>query len=591
MSTKEGKKSARKKNKGSKEKNKDKLSQVDKTFYELTIADLNKKLARLRSHMVGLEDSNNNLLEKIRSLNEDRIDVAAHLERTLIERNQLITELEDRLIEITHLRNKEKEQSSEHIKDLENKYKAMRDQLSSEVKLLSGKLNSLDEFRIQRENLLCKVDDLEALIKEKERAQQEILYKMEQKAVVEKDALKKEVEAKLLQVSEDFTRSSEIRNAGYTRRLIRENIALQKEIDVLVLSQMKMQADLKEQVEQHKIMVEQYNALDELKNQLIYSSKNKITIIDKLTANYERLKMKYTEVTKYKNLYENIMKRDVCERFTFKDISKKLRTLGRRLEQVKLERNRLCTMYKHRESEIHRLTTGMQQIKASVVSAIHQKADDGKLDSDQANVLSDLKRQDLLHELMDIINQNELRADVATSVVTVSRSHSSIYRPGRMGFVPRENSSLMEIFKRHSTAASYKETMSGEFQLREKTSKIIPEERRSRLGSLFDVEMGSTLYVSSSHENVDIDVEVEENADVDVEEEQSSSDLVNSDSKSVEKFPTKPVEESDPITAPKSPAIENEETNQIPAESPTTKDPSPSLPTAENDEFDINLLY
>jgi len=332
-----------------------KVTQVDRTFYELTITDLNQKLARLRSHVTTVDESNITLTEKLKEVEADGVDVAAHLERTLAERNNSITELEERLVEITKVRDVENRVAQEKIGDLESKYKAMHDQLTSEIKLLNGKLNSLDEFRIQRDVLLAKFDEQEADLNEREKDHKEALYNMEQRAVVEKDALKKEVEQKLLQVSEDFTRSSEIRNAGYTRRLIRENIALQKEIDLLVMSQIKLQQAYTNQKSKHKEMEEQYSALDQIKNELVRNSVNKIKIIEGLTRNYEKLKAKYVEVLRYKKAYESLLQAEKCENVKQKDAAGKLRTLAKRMEILDLDNRNLEVVHAQHEIEITRL--------------------------------------------------------------------------------------------------------------------------------------------------------------------------------------------------------------------------------------------
>lgn len=53
------------------------LTAVDKQFYELTIADINKKLARLRAHNVKIEEKNEELDAKMKQMEEDRQDVTA----------------------------------------------------------------------------------------------------------------------------------------------------------------------------------------------------------------------------------------------------------------------------------------------------------------------------------------------------------------------------------------------------------------------------------------------------------------------------------------------------------------------------------
>ncbi|XP_061396552.1 cilia- and flagella-associated protein 157 [Musca vetustissima] len=530
--------------KGKKEKkpkdDPNKLTQVDRTFYELTITDLNQKLARLRSHLVTLDENNVNLKEQLKNITEERTDVAAHLERTLAERDDTITELEERLVEITKVRNKEKSEAAEQIRDLEAKYKAMHDQLTSEIKLLNGKLNSLDEFRIQRDVLMAKFDDQEAEAKERERLHQELIYSMEQKAVVEKDALKREVEAKLLQVSEDFTRSSEIRNAGYTRRLIRENIALQKEIDSLVLSQIRMQQEFNDTMAKHKEMTEQFTALEQLKNELIRSNQNKIKIIEKLTSNYERLKAKHVELLKYRNLYENLAKRDVCERFTINDMSKKMKIMSQRIESLKMEKQRLHAQHERYEEEIKRLKGVQQQIRNAIQQAITSmtgqsrttdhdlKAADQEEDGGSMVAIKKLQRQDLLHELLEIISsqtedpQSQDNTPGTPSSHTDSQSKPSIYRPGKMGFMTRSTSSLMEIFKRDVHRLVSAEIIATAYQTKKEEGKIIPKERVSEAGSIIDVQMGSTLYVSESHDEMDVVAEADEEPE-DMGEEVSSS--------------------------------------------------------------------
>lgn len=53
------------------------LTAVDKQFYELIIADINKKLARLRTHNVKIEEKNEELEAKMKQMEEDRQDVTA----------------------------------------------------------------------------------------------------------------------------------------------------------------------------------------------------------------------------------------------------------------------------------------------------------------------------------------------------------------------------------------------------------------------------------------------------------------------------------------------------------------------------------
>ncbi|XP_016936245.3 cilia- and flagella-associated protein 157 [Drosophila suzukii] len=503
-----------------------KVTQVDRTFYELTITDLNQKLARLRSHLTSVDESNITLTEKLKEVESDGVDVAAHLERTLAERNNSITELEERLVEITKVRDVENRLAQEKIGDLEAKYKAMHDQLTSEIKLLNGKLNSLDEFRIQRDVLLAKFDDQEADLNEREKDHKEALYNMEQRAVVEKDALKKEVEQKLLQVSEDFTRSSEIRNAGYTRRLIRENIALQKEIDLLVMSQIKLQQAYTNQKSKHKEMEEQYSALDQIKNELVRNSVNKIKIIEGLTRNYEKLKEKYVEVLRYRKAYESHIQAEKCENVKQKDAAAKLRNLAKRMEIVELENRNLEVVHAQHETEITRLRGVIQEIKCTVRDAIvaeqaaktfPERLTEANVDDatvikevrEEAISVCKLKRSDLLSQLLNIVSSHSEQLPRTPSIASIGSATSSLYAPGKMGFMPsRPKATPFDAFRSEVIDQEPDRTIPEDLQKQKMQDRLITSLRGDE-NTIIDVEFGTTLYVSSSREDDLIEVEEE----------------------------------------------------------------------------------
>ncbi|XP_055855218.1 cilia- and flagella-associated protein 157 [Episyrphus balteatus] len=488
--------------KGKKDKvEKDKLTQVDRTFYELTITDLNNKLSRLRTHLAKTDEINEDLTEKLRQLNEDRTDVTAHLDRTLVEKVETIHELDERLTELSKVRDSENLAFTEKIKEWETKYKSMHEQLTSEIKLLNGKLNSLEEFRVQRDLLLAKFDEQEQDLKEHQRMHKEAVYGMEQKAIIEKDALKKEVEHKLLQLSEDFTRSSEIRNAGYTRRLIRENISLTKEIDSLITSQLRMMQEHNEAKAKTKRLDEEFKANEEMKQRLILTCQNKIEIIEKLTTSYENLKVKYINLQKYRKLYETSVKRDICDRFTYNDLANKLRILKQRVDTLKNEKVKLIGMHQQHENEIINLREIIKSIRNTVQVAIDEK-----------QPVEGISRKNLLCELLAILaSYSEAPVDVR-SVATMS-SEISTYRPGKMGFLQRSASNLLDIFKREARKIASAERISPEFKQKQLDGKILPRARSVDGDTLLDVEYGSTYYMSSTADELGIPVEEEKAED------------------------------------------------------------------------------
>lgn len=373
---------------------------------------------------------------------------------------------------------------------------------------------------------MAKFDDQEADLKEREKDHKEALYNMEQRAVVEKDALKKEVEQKLLQVSEDFTRSSEIRNAGYTRRLIRENIALQKEIDLLVMSQIKLQQAYTNQKAKHKEMEEQYSALDQIKNELVRNSVNKIKIIEGLTRNYEKLKAKYVEVLRFRKAYEEHLQSAKCENVKQKDAAGKLRTLAKRMEIVELENRNLAVVHQQHEIEITRLRGVIQEIKCTVRDAIvaeqaakafPERLVEANVDEppvidevrEEALSVCKLKRSDLLSQLMNIVSSHSEKLPRTPSIASIGSATSSLYAPGKMGFMPKkQRDTPYSAFKSEVIDQEPDLTIPEHLQ-KQRILDRAGAAARGDENSIIDVEFGTTLYVSSSREDDLIEQEEE----------------------------------------------------------------------------------
>ncbi|KAJ8929777.1 hypothetical protein NQ314_017501 [Rhamnusium bicolor] len=174
------------------------LTEVDKTFYELQIADLNRKLARLRTLTQELEDKNEELKQSNEKLDEDRSDIIIYLKRMLQEKIDEIKELEERVTALQESMQNTTEDFEEKIAEMEQEYKQMHEQLTSEIKLLEGKLNSLEEFRTQRDDLLKKFENQENEMEAQEKRHKRELYEIERKFIISKDQLKKDMEAEVI---------------------------------------------------------------------------------------------------------------------------------------------------------------------------------------------------------------------------------------------------------------------------------------------------------------------------------------------------------------------------------------------------------
>lgn len=416
--------------------NNDQMTAVDRQFYELNIADLNNKLSRLRSHASKLEEKNEELESKMRQMEEDKSDTTAYLNRTLNEKLNIISELEDKLSELSKVRDAENIECKRVLSEREAKYKAMHDQLTSEIKLLTGKLNSMEEFRIQRDELLAKFDAQETELKEQHKRHKAILYDMERKVVLDKDILRKDVENKLLQLSTEFTKSSEIRVAAHTQRLVRENIALNNEMDRMIYTHERLKREHDDMKRSNHRIKSEGEIIQAEKARLVRTCQGQIRIIEELTDAYESLRDRSMQLKNIHKLYEATMKKLKDTERNFEHLQHKIKLLEQHVHAINTQRMALCSDIMLKHKQIDHIFSVLQKVRCNIQSAIRGEEqtpeDEAEFEFRQA------QRKTLLDDLLNILTELEMLPIEKPSLESL-QSSSYVYLQGDLGMMPKES--------------------------------------------------------------------------------------------------------------------------------------------------------
>lgn len=436
MPPKKGKKGKKKK----KEKKVDPnaLTEVDKTFYELTITDLNRKLARLRSLTAELEEKNEELQSELSKLDEDRNDIIIYLKRTLQERIDEITQLQERLQGLEETRQDETEKYEAKISDLQNEYKQMQEQLTSEIKLLAGKLNSLEEFRVQRDELMKKFEDQEIAMEEQEKRHKNELYEIERKFIIGKDKLKKDMEARLLQLSAEFQNATELRIAATTHRVIRENIAINNELDTMLITHDTLHNEnvaIKTKDKNLKLQCELYETE---KKKALAKVRVQVKIIERLTEEHQNLQQ---QLAKYSNIEKE--KNDLSSKLQMfnQDMScleHKIRVLEQNVHALRCKDTAAKTDLINLQDENNRLNIILNKAVAAIRDVLEVKV------AATDPTLQVSKRESLLSQLFIILSESKQKTLRRASIESVD-SISATYKRGDLGFVPKSISLRQSI--------------------------------------------------------------------------------------------------------------------------------------------------
>jgi len=206
------------------------LSELSKEFYLIQIRDLENRLGRYQKKCDELTVKNGQFREQYDQMATDKKEIVSFLKQSLEQRGDEIADLNDRLIGLQQARDSEKEQYETGMQQLRTEFQETKDQLTSENMILGGKLASLEEFKVQKEDLMAKFAAMEGRLGEQEEHHKGIIYSLERKQVVDKDRLKKEMVHRVNQVASEFRKVSNKQMAETTKRTIRENVSINAQL-------------------------------------------------------------------------------------------------------------------------------------------------------------------------------------------------------------------------------------------------------------------------------------------------------------------------------------------------------------------------
>lgn len=419
------------------------------------------------------------------------------MNRTLHQKVNTIEELEAKLTELSKVRREENDNFSKRMIEWENKYKAMHDNLSSEIKLLTGKLNSMEEFRLQRDDLMAKFDTQEMELKEQAKKHKAILYEMERKVILDKERMRKDVENKLLELSTEFTKTSDLRVAASTQRLVRENIALNNDMDRMIFTQERLQRENEEMKKKHQEIAGQYDVSVTEKKRLIKTGEQQLEIIKKLTEEYEDLRDQNAYLKESKRgheVFRKMTKENRCELMSLKE---KIRILEQHIHVIDCDRQQLKSDTLYHRQEYERVSAIIKSVRFTVKCAIKGNT----VDDDPA--FRESQRKNLITDLLNILNDLEKHGK-KPSLETIP-SIEDFYFQGDLGIIPKDEAdAIIQKMPKLKVDSSFLtpsihsiEVVDGDLDLSESENEFVDPITAS----------GSVMFASESESTADQDSE------------------------------------------------------------------------------------
>lgn len=325
------------------------FNELSKEFYVVQIRDLEHKLARYQQKCDELEISNKEVDSKFEQQATDKKEIISFLKKQLEQRADEIADLQERLIGLQHAKDTEKDKYELQLTTLRTEMQEMKDQLTSENMVLGGKLASLEEFRVQKEELMSKFEQMELNLKKQADDHREHIYQLERKQVVDKDRLKKEMILRVNTVAAEFRKVSNKQMAETTKRTIHENVNFNSQLAKMSEKTIEMISENdelkdKDRKQNQNVEILEYNEKELMKknaanqkvikmltekgkeqDQFISQYEEKDSFYHQLEQDFEQTKVELAEVKEYCESLKN-EKRDTDDKY--KSCSKKKKRLS-----------------------------------------------------------------------------------------------------------------------------------------------------------------------------------------------------------------------------------------------------------------------
>ncbi|CAF0999690.1 unnamed protein product [Adineta ricciae] len=260
------------------------LEENTKQFYLIQIQSLRKKVDELQAecdqYLASQRDNN----DRVATLKEIHVGSRAFLGRQMDEINLEINHLNRQLKELNDLKEAERNEFQKQIYELRTRdLQETREKYESENHMLRSKLNSLDELKMKKESLFNEIRQLDEQLEQQEHDQQEELYYKEKESILAKDKLRKEMVARVNDLSAEFRRVSKMQVVQTTRQIILENVRLNNQMAIIEADYNNVEIQNGKIREQKKSKSLEYSLLDERERMMARKNRKTYQLIEKLT--------------------------------------------------------------------------------------------------------------------------------------------------------------------------------------------------------------------------------------------------------------------------------------------------------------------
>ncbi|XP_075041193.1 cilia- and flagella-associated protein 157 [Mixophyes fleayi] len=377
------------------------VSDESKEFYQLQIRDLEDRVERYQTKWDEVSAKENVFQAQYNQLSSDKNEIVSFLKRTLNQRTDEIIDLNDQVAGLQQAKDAEKDLYEAQLTQMRHEYQETKDHLTSENMMLAGKLASLEEFRVQKEELMAKFAALEEKLRTQEEEHKDTMYKLEKKGVLDKDRLKKEMVQRVNTVAAEFRRVSDSQMAETTKRTIRENVSISSQLTKMSDKSLELIQENEELKEQEWELKKELKILEENEKELVKNNLSNKKVIRMLTEKCQKQQEMLDLAVQKEEELNNLQREDLSLQEEAQSLRQRMSSLEEEVHRLMEEKDKVNGQLDDEKRRKQTVEMVLSQTAFALKDILVEKPNE---EVEEAEVTSLERRNQMLQKLLLLLN-------------------------------------------------------------------------------------------------------------------------------------------------------------------------------------------
>ncbi|XP_074067205.1 cilia- and flagella-associated protein 157-like isoform X2 [Macrotis lagotis] len=340
--------------------------------------------------------------DKFERLAQNKKEIVSFLRSSLKQRMYEITDLTEQLQGLQLSKEMEKDAFESQLAQVRHEFQETKDQLILENVLLGGKVAALDEYRIQKEELMAKFALLEEQLKKEQDEYKDWIYSLERNLVLNKDRIKKEIVQRVNKAAMEFRKVSGFQISETTRKVIKENMTVTRQLAKVSNKSQQLYNENEELKQVTEEMSKQLTMLESNKKMMSKDRMNRLKLIWFLAEKCEEQQQKMEEAEKIRIVLAQL-------EMAFQQIQQDNHNLRKDMEELKMKlrnnQEEAKKMTEELENELKRKHTVEEVLLQArfllrdLLTMQPKHTEDGQFDE-----LFQLEQEEILKQLMSMLS-------------------------------------------------------------------------------------------------------------------------------------------------------------------------------------------